>query len=222
VTAYAVKEVFGPTLQGEGYHAGRVAVFVRFAGCNLWSGVEGHRERHADANGAHCPLWCDTDFRGGDRLTHSEVVERVRTCMGDPPLIVLTGGEPLLQVDRGLVEHLLHAFRRTIVTIETNGTQPLPFKYGKERTWVTMSPKVPRAALKLEECDEVKVVYPAYDPAEYLGVPARHRFVQPQAAPETTILRGRRLTQERLAAEYCMTHPDWRLSLQTHKVVGLP
>ena len=223
MSVYSVKEIFGPTLQGEGFHAGRVAVFVRFAGCNLWSGIDNRREDNAQRNAAQCPRWCDTDFRGGEHLEDTDIVDRIREVMVDPPLIVLTGGEPLLQVNRKLIDRLLVGFRRSVICIETNGTRPLPFKYGLERTWVTMSPKVAPSALQLTEVDEVKVVFPAYDPAQYLGVATRHRFVSPQAHPTGLVgIRGRMEGVEHEAALYCLRHPDWRLSLQTHKVLGIP
>lgn len=215
--SYSVKQVFGPTLQGEGFHAGKAAVFVRFAGCNLWSGLDRRRGTDALANAAQCPLWCDTDFRGGLRLGRDDVVNHVSALMPDPPLIVLTGGEPLLQVDAELVDLLLFAFRRSMVCIETNGTQPLPFP-GRARVWVTMSPKVPASSLKLDRADEVKVVFPSYDPADYVKFPAQHFFVSPQADPST----GRLTGVEYEAARYVMEHPHWRLSLQSHKVLGIP
>lgn len=214
---YMVKEVFA-TVQGEGALAGTPAVFVRFTGCNLWSGSEAHRIKHAHRNGAQCPLFCDTDFRGGRAYGADELADVIAQCGGpDPVLIVLTGGEPMLQVDEELVDFLLRSFQRTRLAIETNGTVRAAFAK-RPRIWVTCSPKVPVARLTLGiQVDEVKVVYPAYNPSEYLVLPAQHRFVSPQADPS-----ARDSEAERMAFDYVMKHPDWRLSLQLHKVLGVP
>lgn len=215
--AYTIKSIFA-TIQGEGFNAGTPATFIRFAGCNLWDGIDEHRSRYAVESEARCPAWCDTDFRGGDRVRLTELLvmlaERPRT-----PLIVLTGGEPLLQVDEDLVLGLL-AHTHARIAIETNGTRELhvsPRLRADRRLWVTMSPKVPRASLVLERADEVKVVYPAYDPGEYTTFPADHYFVSPQASPD-----ARSFVNEERAAAYVQAHPSWRLSLQQHKVLDIP
>jgi 7-carboxy-7-deazaguanine synthase (Cx14CxxC type) len=207
---YAVKEIFY-TLQGEGANAGRAAVFCRFAGCNLWSG------REQDRADAQC-RFCDTDFvgtdgEGGDRFaTAEELAAACAKTAGDagPDLIVLTGGEPMLQVDEPLIA-ALHA-RGFTIAIETNGTLPVPAAID----WICVSPKA-GTDLKQRSGDELKLVFPqaGLDPAdlEALGFP--HRFLQPMDGAEQA-----RNTE--LAIAYCKAHPVWRLSLQTHKLVGIP
>jgi 7-carboxy-7-deazaguanine synthase (Cx14CxxC type) len=211
--SYAVKEIFY-TLQGEGAQAGRPAVFCRFAGCNLWSGRESDR---ADAT---CDF-CDTDFvgtdgPGGGRFATAEALAAAvkaawPTAAGEGvPYVVCTGGEPLLQLDRGAVD-ALHAAGFE-VAVETNGTQPAPAGLD----WVCVSPKA-GAALLLRRGDELKLVYPqptalpdAFDDLEFT-----HRYLQPMDGP--------RLQEYTAgAAAYCLAHPSWRLSLQMHKLIGLP
>lgn len=211
---YALATVFG-TIQGEGGLAGTPAVFVRLGGCNMWSGIEAHRERDAERNGAECPKWCDTDFRPRTRLHAADIGDLVER-IGDRPLIVITGGEPLLQVDDELLDHLLHRFQRARVQIETNGTVEPAFGY-RQRLYVTLSPKRPRAQTLLTTADELKLVWPAYNPDDWATFPARHRFLQPQADME-----HRDDDHERALVEYLGNHPDWRLSLQTHKILGIP
>lgn len=223
--SYRVKEIYA-TLQGEGALAGTPAVFVRFAGCNLWSGREADRERdaakHADYPVA-CPEWCDTDFVGGEDLAEDEIIDRVRAALPGTKLIVLTGGEPLLQVDRGLIFALKQKTGGApLIAIETNGTRELPMER-QAFLWVTVSPKVPPTELKVTYGDELKVVWPDYNPEEYehLGEANRfkHLLVQPRA-PRDGSPPGPDL--ERAAAEWCLAHPRWRLSLQTHKRLELP
>src|SRR5690606_28801117 len=155
------------TLQGEGAWAGRAAVFVRFAGCNLWTGEEGDRARDAARSGADCPRWCDTDFRkaGSTRLSAEALVEEMlRMAEGSEPIrfCVLTGGEPLLQTDAALLG-ALHA-AGFFVAVETNGTVALADAFGAAAwpDWIVCSPKLPEDRLRLEAMDELKLVVPDY------------------------------------------------------------
>ena len=208
---YSVKELFY-TLQGEGANAGTPAVFCRFAGCNLWSG------READRDSAICNF-CDTDFVGTDGPgggkfedagTLAAAVERTwPTHSRDHRFVVCTGGEPLLQLDRALVE-ALHA-RGFRVAIETNGTLAPPAGID----WVCVSPKS-TAALAVERGDELKLVYPQADapPERFESLDFAHFFLQPMDGPA-------RAANTRGAIDYCLAHPRWRLSLQSHKIVGI-
>lgn len=212
---YSVKEIFY-TLQGEGINAGRAAVFCRFSGCNLWSG------READRATAVCSF-CDTDFVGTDGTfggkygSAAALGEQIDACWSPASgaaagrrLVVLTGGEPLLQVDAALIE-ALHA-RGFEIAVETNGSVEAP----PGLDWICVSPKA-GTDLKQRSGDELKLVFPqaGIDPAdlEALGFP--HRFLQPMDGAE----QGR---NTELAIAYCKAHPVWRLSLQTHKLVGIP
>jgi 7-carboxy-7-deazaguanine synthase len=210
--SYAVKEIFY-TLQGEGANTGRPAVFCRFAGCNLWSGHEPDRATAA------C-RFCDTDFvgidgPGGDRFASSEALSKAVAAAWPASeaasrFVVCTGGEPLLQLDAPLIESL-HAEGFTIA-IETNGTQP--GLAGID--WVCVSPKA-GAELVLRQGDELKLIYPqaGIDPESLQGLPFTHFFLQPMDGPD-------RLRNTQLAVQYCLEHPRWRLSLQTHKLLGIP
>lgn len=201
---YTVKEIF-LTQQGEGANIGKTAVFVRFAGCNLWSGQE------KDRSSAVCKF-CDTDFVGGDRYSAEELADKaVSLWPGEwRRFCVLTGGEPLLQVDKALLNEL-HA-RRFFIAIETNGTKPLPGHVD----WVCVSPKA-RAPLVLSDADELKLVYPqaGISPDDLTDFAAVHRWLSPMDAPR------RRAANARKAAAYCAAHPDWRLAIQAHKVWGI-
>ncbi|MDR4305071.1 7-carboxy-7-deazaguanine synthase [Chelatococcus sambhunathii] len=208
--AYAVKEVF-KTLQGEGAHAGRAAVFCRFAGCNLWSG------RETDRATAVCHF-CDTDFvgmdgAGGGRFETAEAladaIERAWAGSTGPRFVVFTGGEPLLQLDGPLIG-AVHA-RGFEVAIETNGTIAAPDGID----WICVSPKA-GAPLEQRRGDELKLVFPqdGVDPETYASLPFAHRWLQPMDGEA-------REANTALAAAYCMDHPHWRLSLQTHKLIGL-
>ena len=211
---YAVKEFFY-TLQGEGAQAGRPAVFLRFAGCNLWSG------READRPSAVC-TFCDTDFvgtdgEGGGRYGADAIVARAQALWpGAPdapqgrPYIVCTGGEPALQLDEALVG-ALHAAGFE-VAIETNGTLDLPGGID----WVCVSPKAD-AALRVTSGDEIKLVYPqaSAPPERFAGLAFDHRFLQPLDGPDQA-------ASTRAAIDYCLAHPAWRLSVQTHKTLGIP
>jgi 7-carboxy-7-deazaguanine synthase len=212
---YTVREIFY-TLQGEGYHAGRPAVFCRFSGCNLWTGRE-HDRAHAVCK------FCDTDFvgvgaDGGKFATARELAERIASLWPAPrssllphPFVVCTGGEPLLQLDRPLIE-ALHAVGFE-VAVETNGTQEAP----PGLDWICVSPKA-NAPLRLLNGDELKLVFPQVEPTAqpecFEHLEFRHFSLQPMDGPD--------LTENTLrAVEYCLAHPRWRLSLQTHKLLGL-
>ncbi|GAB6968287.1 7-carboxy-7-deazaguanine synthase [Komagataeibacter kakiaceti JCM 25156] len=210
--SYTVKEIF-PTLQGEGAQAGRTAVFCRFAGCNLWSGLERDREK------ATC-RFCDTDFigtdgTGGGRFaTAPQLAKAIAAAWpghGDGPgFVVFTGGEPLLQLDAPLIAalHELH-FE---IAVETNGTLPAPAGID----WLCVSPKA-GATLVLKGGDELKLVYPQPDlpPDQVAGLDFRQFWLQPMDD-------AHRDTNTAAAVDYCMHHPQWRLSLQTHKLIGIP
>jgi organic radical activating enzyme len=244
--SYAVKEIFY-TLQGEGANSGRPAVFLRFAGCNLWSGLEPDR---ADAQ---C-RFCDTEFIGtdgtgggkfGTAVALAAAVAAAWPAPGAPwpapgapwpapgavwpapgavwpasgavwpasgaaqPFVVCTGGEPLLQLDSALVAALRG--RGFMVAVETNGTLAPP----AGELWLTVSPKA-GAPLKLTRGDELKLVYPqaGAEPERYAHLEFRHFLLQPMDGPE-------KARNTRLATEYCLAHPAWRLSLQTHKLIGI-
>jgi organic radical activating enzyme len=218
---YAVHEVFA-SLQGEGLHTGRPALFVRFAGCNLWSGREQDRARDAERHEAACPAWCDTTFRGppgrhGGQLSLAALLRACEQEADGVAFVVLTGGEPLLQADA----ELIGALRRRLalpVHVETNGTLPLP--PGANPDWIALSPKTPPDRLALRVCDELKVVYPSPVPpvayAQALRVLARDALlVQPRAGPDLPAAVGACIL-------YVREHPGWRLGVQAHKVLGLP
>jgi 7-carboxy-7-deazaguanine synthase (Cx14CxxC type) len=209
---YTVKEVYY-TLQGEGAQTGHAAVFLRFTGCNLWSG------REEDRASAVC-TFCDTDFvgtdgpGGGKFATADELAAAVEAkwpaAARADRLVVCTGGEPALQLDAALVA-ALHA-RGFRVAIETNGTQPLKTPVD----WVCVSPKA-TAPLVVCAGDELKLVYPQTDapPERFESLAFAHYFLQPMDGPD-------RERNTQLAARYCLDHPRWRLSLQSHKLIGLP
>jgi organic radical activating enzyme len=242
--AYAVKEIFY-TLQGEGAHAGRPAVFLRFAGCNLWTGLD----RDRDKGPGGCSRWCDTDFVGTDGTgggkfrTAEELVaavagqwpsparpglsDRAPTGLPDPgklpgaqpagagaghavtPFVVCTGGEPLLQLDASL----LAAFNAVgwFVAVETNGTVEPP----AGRLWLTVSPKA-NAPLRVLRGDELKLVYPQVgaEPERFQDLSFANFFLQPMDSPDVE-------RNTAAALQYCLAHPQWRLSLQTHKILRI-
>lgn len=209
--SYAVKEIF-LTLQGEGGQAGRAAVFCRFAGCNLWSG------READRASAVC-TFCDTDFvgmdgEGGGRFTTAErladAVEAAWTGGLDDRLVVCTGGEPLLQLDRAAID-ALHA-RGFSIAVETNGTLAAPAGID----WVCVSPKA-QAAVVQTKGQELKLVFPQVDvdPARFEHLDFERFLLQPMDGPA-------RVENTQAAIAYCLAHPRWRLSVQTHKYLGIP
>ena len=220
---YTVKEIFY-TLQGEGAQSGRAAVFCRFSGCNLWSGREEDRSR------AICQF-CDTDFvgtgpDGGKFKSATELADAIdRSWAGEgrgaiedsSPLstslprkyVVCTGGEPLLQVDENLISELHR--RGFEVAVETNGTKPAP----PSLDWICVSPKA-GAPLVQTTGSELKLVYPQADapPEKFEHLGFRHFFLQPMDGPDTA-------ANTESAIDYCLRHPRWRLSIQTHKLVGL-
>ncbi len=227
---FSVVEIFH-TLQGEGALSGTAAVFVRFAGCNMWSGHAADRQRDAARNKASCPLWCDTDFRRGDPMTAKEIADSVVTVTAmvqgahpNPtiPLVVLTGGEPGLQVDHDLVDTVKAATRGARIAIETNGTCSLP----SNLDWITVSPKTDVDDVIVRKGDELKLVFPAYHPDDYdeLAPGFKHLFVSPQALPLVNVVGDSAIYPKHVeaAVRFCLHNPDWRLSMQMHKVVGLP
>ena len=211
--AYAVKEIFY-SLQGEGAHAGRPAIFCRFTGCNLWSGHEKHR---ADA----VCQFCDTDFvgtdgdGGGSFKNAEDLAKAVVSYWPDSitdvihPYVICTGGEPLLQLDKDLIE----AFHNegAEVAIETNGTLPVP----EGVDWVCVSPKS-GSTVVVEKGDEIKLVYPqeGHQPSDFVHLNFEHFFLQPMFDEDEN-------EHVKATIEYCLTHPRWSLSLQSHKLLGL-
>lgn len=212
--SYSVKELYY-TLQGEGAHTGRPAVFLRFAGCNLWTG------READRASAVC-RFCDTEFvgtdgPGGGRFATAEDLARAARAAWPPergerarPFIVCTGGEPLLQIDDALVAALHDAGFE--IAIETNGTLEPPAGID----WICVSPKA-EAALVLRRGDELKLVFPqeGAPPEQYAALEFEHFSLQPMDGPDHA-------RNTALAVAYCRAHPQWRLSVQTHKLLGIP
>lgn len=210
---YAVKEIFY-TLQGEGLQAGRPAVFCRFSGCNLWSGLERDRAQ------AICQF-CDTDFVGtdgpgggkfGDAQALASAINACWIPQGLPgqKFVVFTGGEPLLQLDAPLIDAIHH--QGFEIAVETNGTQPAPAGID----WICVSPKA-GAPLVLTEGDELKLVYPQAGamPERFAQLAFQHFLIQPMDGPD-------RARNTAMAIDYCKAHPQWRLSIQSHKVLNIP
>jgi 7-carboxy-7-deazaguanine synthase len=210
---YQVKEIFY-TLQGEGFHTGRPSVFCRFSGCNLWSG------REQDRDNAVCKF-CDTDFigtggeNGGKYKDCQELVGTILRVWGSEstiasPFVVLTGGEPLLQVDDSLIE-CLHD-KSCEIAVETNGTLLPPAGID----WICCSPKF-GSPLKLLQGNEMKLVYPqiGLDPKSVESLDFEHFYLQPMDGP----IREKNCLD---AIRYCKRNPKWKLSLQTHKILGIP
>ena len=208
---YSVKEIFY-TLQGEGAQSGRAAVFCRFAGCNLWSG------REEDRVTVVCKF-CDTDFvgtdgTGGGKFASADALaDAIAKAWGAPGVqsryVVLTGGEPLLQVDEALTT-ALHA-RGFTIAVETNGTVAPP----PGLDWICVSPKN-QAEVVVTKGNELKLVYPqlGVDPARFEGLAFEHFFLQPMDGPQ-------RADNTAKAIEYCQQHPQWRLGVQSHKIIGI-
>lgn len=192
-----VNEIFH-SLQGEGYNSGTPAVFIRFSGCNL-----------------QCPF-CDTQHESGTEMTEQEVVEAVKHLAPRSSLVVITGGEPALQLTASLVDALHEIGKRAAV--ETNGTLPMP----PNVDWITLSPKsawLGDEAMPVLTCaDELKVLYDgSHDPSSFDSVAATHRFLQPMDTGDA----NRNADLMRQAADYCLQHPQWRLSLQIHKILNI-
>jgi 7-carboxy-7-deazaguanine synthase len=239
---YRVREIF-PTLQGEGFRTGCRSVFVRFAGCNLWNGRPEDRSKGAGA----CAQWCDTDFARGEPMTSEVILAEVQRAWylaaeSGPPWIVVTGGEPLLQLDEAFIEHAHKLGIR--VAVESNGTIHAP--HGID--WLTISPKRGAIELRQLEAHELKVVLPGgidgdgWSTAELEALSQKgewqHRFVQPQDVVARAFVNSTYLTN-RLAAgslhgaadefnenlkrciDFVHSHPQWRLSYQMHKAAGL-
>lgn len=207
--SYQIKEIF-PTIQGEGAQTGRPAVFVRFSGCNLWTGREQDREN------AVCKF-CDTDFRGtdgvrGGKYSAQDLVNTILELWegNDHPFIVITGGEPLLQVDQALIDSIHDAGIE--VAIETNGTIAAP----ESIDWVCVSPKAGSNIVQ-RSGDELKIVYPqdGLDPLDFAHWDFQVFSIQPMDGPSLA-------ENTRAAMTFCMQHPQWKLSLQTHKLIGIP
>ena len=213
--AYKIKEIF-LTLQGEGAQAGRVSVFCRFAGCNLWSGREKDRETAA------C-RFCDTDFIGlngnlGGKYTDQELADLLWKVWNEGtdgsgvPYIVFTGGEPLLQLDDALIQECKQKYGFEIA-VETNGTQHPPTGID----WICVSPK-PRSKQVLQKGHEIKLIYPQLEPEmtpeHFVHQQFEHFYLQPMDGPKQT-------ENIQKTIQYCLKHPKWKLSLQTHKITGI-
>lgn len=223
---YRVKEAFY-TLQGEGAQAGRPSVFCRFSKCNLWNGREDSREQ------AICDF-CDTDFIGidgqnGGRYLAQELTDLLIRLWPDmskgQPYVVCTGGEPLLQLDEALIEAMHNAGFE--VGVETNGTLAVP----PGIDWLCVSPKG-KSEVVVSQCDELKLVYPQTDamPQRFSAIKAAHRYLQPMADFRPAILasdshaaarEGLSADNTKAAVEFCLQNPQWKLSLQTHKFLGI-
>lgn len=211
--AYSIKEIFA-TLQGEGAQAGRAAIFCRFSGCNLWSGLEAHRAK------ADC-TFCDTDFVGmdgshGGRYVDAESLAQAISHIWDVAsadharrYVVFTGGEPLLQLDKKLIDAMHRAHFE--IAIESNGSIHVP----QGVDWICISPK-PGPETIQKRGDELKLIYPQkhIKPERFVDWNFRHFFLQPMDGP----FYERHLKE---TVSYCQSHPQWRLSLQTHKLIGI-
>ena len=208
---YSVKEIYY-TLQGEGYHTGRPAVFIRFSGCNLWTGHE------KDRSGAICD-WCDTDFVGtnginGGKFSIKEIINIINSLWKDnvlsKPYVVCTGGEPLLQMDEALIKAIHKAGFE--IGLETNGTMIPPDGID----WICVSPKA-NADLILKNGNELKVVYPqcGMNPRVHEKLKFDHFYIQPMDGINQT-------ENIKRSEKFVLDHPKWKLSLQTHKILGIP
>lgn len=200
---YRINEVFY-SVQGEGYWTGRPAVFVRFSGCNLWNGAE-------EARATSICTFCDTDFVNFEEYSLTQLVDEItlRWPGGGYPMVVFTGGEPMLQLDADLVCALRD--QGWYVAVETNGTKPLEVPVD----WVCVSPKT--KTLRINTGDELKFVYPQQriQPSQFSKLRFTHFWLSPMDGPNLT-------SNTDQALRYCLDHPHWRLNIQTHKVIGCP
>lgn len=207
--SYLIKEIFY-TLQGEGFHSGRSAVFCRFSGCNFWNG------REQDRDTAICNF-CDTDFVGtdgknGGRYTASELADKILSCwpgVTENRFVVCTGGEPLLQLDEDLIGRLHD--RGFEIAVESNGSVQAP----EGIDWLCISPKSTNHFVQMTG-DELKLVYPQsyLKPSAFEGLSFKHFYLQPMDGPHLRL-------NTQLTVDYCLKHPKWKLSLQTHKILGI-
>lgn len=225
VKSYRVKSIF-KTLQGEGHFAGRPAVFLRFVGCNIWSGDENTRAKDAEKNSASCPLFCDTDFRaeGSKSLNLTSLIEEIKNVAGSIRFCVITGGEPFLQADAPLIRSLHEC--GFYVSIETNGTKTIGSAFSDDigfspPDWIVCSPKTKDSII--EYLHELKVVVPKYSPTNFDFLVKRIKATSEGgpylwAQPEDGIdLKS--ATES--AIKFCLENPSWRVSVQTHKVLGI-
>lgn len=214
---YKVKEIFY-SLQGEGAHTGRPAVFCRFSKCNLWNGRE-------DSRASAICHFCDTDFVGtdgqnGGSYTLKELASLISSFWPTPrqgqPYVICTGGEPALQLDQALVDEF-HKIGFE-VAIETNGTLPLPDGID----WICLSPKGLSTVI-LTHCNELKLVYPQTDamPEQFTAIRAEHRYLQPMAPLDNSLIASESQNLIHQTVAYCLANPGWKLSLQTHKWLGI-
>jgi 7-carboxy-7-deazaguanine synthase (Cx14CxxC type) len=200
---YRVKELFW-TVQGEGHNAGTPAIFVRFSGCNQWTGVDADREKGV----ADCARWCDTRFDDGDWIDHATLISDIARYRDEARLVVFTGGEPALQLTAELLRDT--AALGLQCAIETNGTVPLP----QGQCWVTVSPKGGKHPLAVSSGDELKVVYPqlGVQPQDLEHLKFDHFYLQP---------RDNSSAHTSDCLDYIRRHPQWRLSVQVHKYIGI-
>lgn len=204
---YKVKSIFGPTLQGEGSHAGTVVLFLRLAGCNRWSGLEKDRSK------SFCEF-CDTDFRGGEQMSAQEILQKLESLNG-PKRVVITGGEPTLQIDAELLALLRENGYE--IHLETNGSKSLE---GLRHliNHVTLSPKQSREQTKLEHCDDLKLLFPLPDQnvsmETFSDFPCRQKFLQP-------VMDKNYEANLKQTVGAVLSNKNWRLSLQTHKIAGV-
>lgn len=202
---YRIKEIFGPTLQGEGTSVGTVVLFLRFAGCNRWTGLDKDREKSI------CKF-CDTDFRGGSAMTSVEIVDGLKAQSASVKRVVISGGEATLQLDDELLSHLNSAGFK--LHLETNGSKALG-ELHKYFEHITLSPKQSFSETNLESCDDLKILYPSIHPEitmeKFSQFDAKNRLLQPVMDPNY---------EANLRGTICRLYgnPEWRLSLQTHKI----
>lgn len=203
---YSVKEIFY-TLQGEGENAGSAAVFCRFAGCNGWSGLERDRNKGPFP----CSKWCDTNFINGYSLDEDQLIDSIMKLFVSEKwrFLVFSGGEPGLQLTDSLIKRLKQYVPR--IAIETNGSLLLPAE--AFNCWITVSPKQEKVVQ--DRCSELKLIYPTIPPEKFDYIDAPFRFLQPLDGPH-------RESNTKAAIEYVKAHTEWRLSLQTHKMTGIP